>query len=618
MTAPDRRLDRAGETAQIVLVGAVAMAFIIVGLVVVANTVLYSESVGSEGSLSSADETAEFQGIARDSAASTVYRVNERNDFSTNGAGQDALDDAVRNNIVNLSNLLATEYGQEYGVFVDIEPDLANSEYGARIEQDTETFFNNSDGAGDTWNPVDSSTTVAEFEASFNVSEMSPPSLLSDPFRMRLEGSGGDVRFLTFYNQSGDLAIDSANSRISLGSITPDCTVSTGEFVLVDISNGSVPGTDCTFDSLDSLEGPYTVEFEDGDAAVGTYSFVVENYAVGDQSKYANAGGGQPYSSTVYWSIAADITYEGTEVGYELSRDIPIYTRGADVSVAPWLASPASVFFSDGSTVAVARGNGSDPVSLTPGLNAEALGPVTTDLTGDGRIDIPYVTPGDELVLTNDTNDTTTLATSGDISGTIESSKTRLAVDRWDGSPTSVFFVNENHDTIYRVAPGGSPQVVSTPGNGAQAVLGTGDIDGDGDEELLFADDSQTLRYINPDGSIEGVSNGGVGSNNGIGSGSIADFDDDGTDVLVTVDGSNNVVIVGDAVSNTKLTSTAAKKAPVTIADVDLDGDNEIVYVGADDGKLKYVDDVRGSNTIKFLRDADGDKIDADDGVGVT
>lgn len=317
MTGPDRRLDRASDTAQIVLVGAVAMAFIIVGLVVVANTVLYTESVGAEGSLGSADETAEFQGIARDSTASVVYRVNENGRFSS----KSDLNTSVGENVTALSNLLAAEYGQEYGLFVDVETNLSNSEYGARVEQDTAGSFDNS---GNTWSLVDGPTTVAEFEASFDVSQMSEPGLLNDVFYVEISGASGSTQYVAFTNQSGNLSINSTSGSLSdLGDFTRDCTVSTGDRVLVDLSNGSVPGTDCTFPGLDAVEGPYEIEFNNGDDAFGTYSFAAADEGLATDATYT--GGGQPYSSYILWTVGIDVTYEGPEVSYELSREVPIY-----------------------------------------------------------------------------------------------------------------------------------------------------------------------------------------------------------------------------------------------------------------------------------------------------
>lgn len=61
-------------------------------------------------------------------------------------------------------------------------------------------------------------------------------------------------------------------------------------------------------------------------------------------------------------------------------------------------------------------------------------------------------------------------------------------------------------------------------------------------------------------------------------------------------------------------------ESPTTVADVDGDvdgdGDSEVLYTGTN-GHLKYVDDIAGSPSISFVRDASGDKIDADDATGV-
>jgi hypothetical protein len=326
MTAGSGPIDRGRERAQIVLVGAVAIAFIIVGLVLVANTVLYTESVGAERSLGAGDDATAFQGVARDDTASLVYRVNERNNFSTRAA----LDTAVRNEVQNLSDLLATEYGQRSGAFVNVSANLSHSEYGARIEQDDGTAFNNTDGNGTDWTPIksDESTQIAEFEATFDVSEMPEASPTDEPFYVEVTGAS-ETRYVSFYNDNGNLSIvsDSSAPIGGIGGLTPDCTVSTGDRVLVDLSNGSAPGADCTFDGLDSIDGPYSLVFRNGDRAFGSYSFVVEDESIASASKYDDASDGDdPYSAYVYWEILVETKYVSPEVSYDLERIVPIYT----------------------------------------------------------------------------------------------------------------------------------------------------------------------------------------------------------------------------------------------------------------------------------------------------
>jgi hypothetical protein len=258
-------------------------------------------------------------------------------------------------------------------------------------------------------------------------------------------------------------------------------------------------------------------------------------------------------------------------------------------------------------------GDGGESSSIDAN-DVEALGPPGADLTGDGSNDLPYVKDGN-LRIVDSAGDTNTLVSDGAPSNP-DTTKTLMTVGQWQGSDTSVFYVNKNHDTIYRVDGSGSTSVVATPGNGANAVMGTGDIDGDGADELLFADGSQQVRYIEPDGTTKALSGGGVGSNNGIGVGQPPDFDGDGAVRAVIVDGSNNVKIVGEAEPDVTFTATDAKKAPVTATDVDGDNDLEIVYVGSS-GYLEYVDDPLGTPEIEDLTDENGNRITGDGTIGV-
>ncbi|PSP48910.1 hypothetical protein BRC75_05245 [Halobacteriales archaeon QH_7_69_31] len=164
--------------------------------------------------------------------------------------------------------------------------------------------------------------------------------------------------------------------------------------------------------------------------------------------------------------------------------------------------------------------------------------------------------------------------------------------------------------------------MVATPGTGVQAVSGVGDVDGDGDDGLVFADASQTLRYLEPDGSTATLEDGQTGSNVGIGAGAVTDLDGDGVASIVAVDGNNDVKIVCASTADggegtTVITAADAEKSPPTVADVDDDGNEEIADVGRADGKVKYVDDVDGSNDIAYLQDDGGDRIDGSAGTGL-
>lgn len=283
---------------------------------------------------------------------------------------------------------------------------------------------------------------------------------------------------------------------------------------------------------------------------------------------------------------------------------------------------PGTLFTAEAGTIDVIDGNESTVTALSATADAHALGPGRTDLTGDGTDDLPFVDGTGAIKLTNASNDTTTLADGSSIPGNVETQKTRLGVGTWNGSEPGVFFANENHDTLYRVSPDGPPVAVATPGDGVQAVSGVGDIDGDGTDELVFADASQQLRYLEPDGTVKNVPNGQTGSNNGIGAGGLADLDGDGTVRVVAVDGSNDLKLTGVSTADggegtTTLTAPNAAKASPTVADLDGDGTDEIGYVGIDAGKVKYVDGVGDTDETKHLLDDAGQLIDGSDGTGL-
>jgi hypothetical protein len=250
-----------------------------------------------------------------------------------------------------------------------------------------------------------------------------------------------------------------------------------------------------------------------------------------------------------------------------------------------------------------------------------ALGPADTGYA-NAAYRIPILDSGGNLSLVDDTGSVTSLAT-GSVSPRTPASSGQqgaLASAAWDDNPRSVYFAGETD--IYRVAPGeDAPTQVASLGNGATAVYGTGDVNGDRKPELVYADGSQTLRYIVPAGETGSRSFATTGVSPGGGYGAGAPASIDGRTVVPAVNGSGDIGLIGPNgwLSGQKsLTGkTVASKAPVAAGDVDGDGDNEIVFVGSIDGYLKYVTDIGGSNAVETVRNGSGEAVFADTKNGV-
>jgi hypothetical protein len=277
----------------------------------------------------------------------------------------------------------------------------------------------------------------------------------------------------------------------------------------------------------------------------------------------------------------------------------------------------------DGDVVQIA-GDGGAVTTLLDAGDIDALGSVGPDITGDGSPDVPLITDSGVVNVVDPAGDVTTITDSAALSGdSIQTQKTRPAIAAWDGSPVSVFFVGQNNDAIYRSTPTSGVTTVATLGNGAQAIAGPADVDGDGDDELVYADGSQTMRYLEPGGGVVDTSI-SLGSSTGIGTGSVGTLAGYPSEVAVGVGGGNYIRVYsqagtdkiqsGDVASGS---APQATKSPVTVADVDGDSDTEVVYVGASGGDLKYLDDFGGTITVEFLRDENGNKIEGDAGSGV-
>ena len=242
--------------------------------------------------------------------------------------------------------------------------------------------------------------------------------------------------------------------------------------------------------------------------------------------------------------------------------------------------------------------------------SASALGD-TADIVGDSTVDIPYLAKKGKssnrvyATTVGESSDTQIPKSRSDNPKIDPNKPTRIAVGEWQpaGLSGKLILAESKQGNIAGVDTDGNAEVIAEPGNGCIAVMGVADVDDDGSDEIIFFDESQEIRYLNQDGSTEKVPTGGVGSNNANGIGPPADFDGDGVPRVPFIDGSQNPTLITSDGAKTRLNKNGvAKKAGVAPVDIDADGDLELLFFGNDGGKIQYIDDVLGKNTVKTLK----------------
>lgn len=314
--------DTSGEggedRAQLLLVGAVAIALVVIGLVVVINTVLYTENVATSEGADRANDAAKFDYEGQRGLQTIVFRVNHRGRNVT----ADGLKRRINRNVTNYTFLLSEVYASSSPVFVNLSYDNDSSEFGKRIVQAEDAGLNSTTGTS-TWSPVDPSDreAVGRLVINLNVTATS-----QDEFGVIVSNGTDDVD--VEFNRTGN-SFDSNFEVEATRSWAPDSSTTcdpTGGRLLVDVLDGRVFSGQCSFNSTQGLEGPYSVQFVDGDNAIGKYGIVTNET---DASlPRCTSGGVAPDEicvSPAVWTANVTLTYNANRVQFQKETNITVY-----------------------------------------------------------------------------------------------------------------------------------------------------------------------------------------------------------------------------------------------------------------------------------------------------
>jgi hypothetical protein len=299
------------DRAQLMLIGAVALAFVILGFVTVYNTYLL-DGPGSEPDLG-IEDAAEYDRSVRHELRELTVRMNSDRAY----ASRSALDGAMERTTGNYSRLLAESYAAGGPVSAGLRYNGADA-YGVRTVQ------NRSGPLVDDPVPAPNASTVGWFVLQLNTSELER----SPAFEVRVDNGSAALTYAFSANRSSSGSMD---VRVS-GHRTASATCSpVGDQSLLDLVGGSSYTGSCALPGLRSLDGPLTVRFRNGGDVEGEYEIVTDdgtsaarapNGSLPDCGPAATDGA---CTAPAVWTANVTTSYDSPTVSYRNTGNVTAY-----------------------------------------------------------------------------------------------------------------------------------------------------------------------------------------------------------------------------------------------------------------------------------------------------
>ncbi|MFW5924156.1 MAG: hypothetical protein ACOCY7_00150 [Halodesulfurarchaeum sp.] len=310
----------AERRAQILLVGALAIAFVIVGLAVLFNAVTYTGQTTVPEAGSSIDDASQFDFEARRGARELVLRVNHDGVY---GAKSPLASD-VAANVSDYSAVMGATYSG-HGAAVNVSFENATSDYGRRVVQDQETVFtqDGTDSGSKDWQLVDESDRVGWFAVTVNGTDLAEHS--ANAFTINVSNDTGEYVEYRIYGKRSGVVNVTVDTSVGSGNGVYQFNTTRGHVVLDLIDGTSLMNLSARMPSIRRLEGTYNVTFQRGDEASGLYSIVVPsadriNGSITDCSTAAT-----PCHGPAIWNATVTTHYRSPSVNVTHNQTVPVY-----------------------------------------------------------------------------------------------------------------------------------------------------------------------------------------------------------------------------------------------------------------------------------------------------
>ena len=260
------------DRAQLILVGALALAVTLVAIALVLNSAIYTHNLASRYQ-SPADSSATFARDARIGAGGLLDDVND--DSSTYGVIEGQYTDALREYEESSARIVAPN-GRS------VSFDHQARVRGVRVIDDTSGTFDPRTGSPTNWT-VASEVRIRQFNVTVDDVDVSQSNSTTDDqlsspaepgaFFITFEDDSGTARYVAVYNDStGTPLVMVHNGSSPLG------VCSTGSFPAeLDLTGERFGGTTCpALGAIGDLSGPHAVRYNQSNDVTGTYGLTAD------------------------------------------------------------------------------------------------------------------------------------------------------------------------------------------------------------------------------------------------------------------------------------------------------------------------------------------------------
>ncbi|MGM0446998.1 MAG: DUF7261 family protein [Methanobacteriota archaeon] len=307
--------DRDEDRAQIILITGLTLAVLFVAVVLLLNTVIYTENLATRGADAGGAEAIEFRdGVTED--LSRILHREHRDQSSAAGVASD-FNESAETYAETVADLRARD-----GVIADVRVNGSTVEDGYFIAQnETESGFRNMTGPDSTaadWTVAGNATRTRNFRLTVETDSLSDSA--SGAFIVvadgRTEGTNETWSASLSRETDGDITVTVENET---GTTAETFAPRPDGNHTVDFTGGTVNGE--PFDALVWADGvqtgndeddPYDIRYENGDESRGTYHLVVDDRDGGTDSDRSS----RPYVADAVYSVDVEIGHRTPELTY--------------------------------------------------------------------------------------------------------------------------------------------------------------------------------------------------------------------------------------------------------------------------------------------------------------